>query len=218
MCMITDFNLYESNRDIENMILYNHYDALKKIDLSSVTRDFIDLELVSVEMIDFLMKNGANLTKQTTYGFNFFLISIINRRFDIIKLLVEKYDEDVNVRDEDGRNALHLLFKGKKDNTFEIMKWLLEKTDININETNDFGDTPLIYYSYTSQLNKQDKYKFIKLLIKNDADWFILADGLDFIKFLKEDDNIDIIESIKKDFPKKWKNYEKHEKRKNFNL
>jgi len=217
--MITEFKLYETqNRDIETMILYEDYNYLKKIDLSSVTRDIIDIKEVSLDMIDFLMTNGASLTKKTIYGFNLFLASIIKRRFDIIKLLVEKYNEEVNVRDEDGRNALHLLCKGKKDKSYEIMKYLLEETDININKTNDFGDTPLIYYSYTTQLNEQDKYKFIKLLIKNDADWFILADDFDFIGFLKEVNNMDIIELIKKDFPKKWEKYEKHEKRKKFNL
>lgn len=76
---------------------------------------------------------------------------------DPAKYLIEKYDMDVNIKDNDGKTVLHCAAKvGNKS----LVKYLLTRDDVDINQEDNSQMTALDYAIY------EGKYRIVKYLLK----------------------------------------------------
>ena len=66
----------------------------------------------------------------------------------IVEALLKAKDIDVNLRDDNGSNALHLAAAntpGHPDGAEEVIKLILSSKDIDVNAQNEQGGTALMY-------------------------------------------------------------------------
>ena len=108
------------------------------------------------EIIDLLVKSGANVNAQDAEGFTPLHMAAIHGNLKIVKKLVD-LEADVNIATTDGKNAAELAHL----NELEIEEYL---EGSNVNLQNKEGRTPL----FLGVKNKHEQ--LIKLLIENKAD------------------------------------------------
>ena len=108
------------------------------------------------EIIDLLVKSGANVNAQDAEGFTPLHMAAIHGNLKIVKKLVD-LEADVNIATTDGKNAAELAHL----NELEIEEYL---EGSNVNLQNKEGRTPLFLGV------KNEHEQLIKLLIENKAD------------------------------------------------
>jgi len=106
-----------------------------------------DVTEPNIEMVDLLLRNGANPNLQDRGGETALHWASAKGFLEMVEKLLESENIDINITNIDGRNALHSIFDDEEDifnpdNVEPIMKLLIEK-GININETDDSGKTAL---------------------------------------------------------------------------
>ena len=106
-----------------------------------------DVTEPNIEMVDLLLRNGANPNLQDRGGETALHWASVRGFLEMVEKLLESENIDINITNIDGRNALHSIFDDEEeifnpDNVEPIMKLLIEK-GININETDDSGKTAL---------------------------------------------------------------------------
>ena len=106
-----------------------------------------DVTEPNIEMVDLLLRNGANPNLQDRGGETALHWASARGFLEMVEKLLESENIDINITNIDGRNALHSIFDDEEelfypDNVEPIMKLLIEK-GININETDDSGKTAL---------------------------------------------------------------------------
>ena len=106
-----------------------------------------DVTEPNIEMVDLLLRNGANPNLQDRGGETALHWASTRGFLEMVEKLLESENIDINITNIDGRNALHSIFDDEEelfypDNVEPIMKLLIEK-GININETDDSGKTAL---------------------------------------------------------------------------
>ena len=109
----------------------------------------------NVEIVRFLLKNGADINKEDKNGFTPLYLACYENNVEIVRLLLEK-DADINKEDKDGNTPLHVACY---ENNVEIVRLLLEK-DADINKEDKDGITPLhvaIKYKNNEIIEEIDK-------------------------------------------------------------
>jgi ankyrin repeat protein len=87
-----------------------------------------------------------------------------NDNIDIVKLLLERKDIDINIKDNDGWTTL--IFASEYGE-IDVIKLLLEREDIDINIKNNNGWTALIFalHDNIDIVNLLNNYNSLLLLI-----------------------------------------------------
>jgi ankyrin repeat protein len=117
------------------------------------------VEAKNTNMIDTLIKYGADINIKTHSGETPLHTAVYTQNVQLVKLLVGK-SADINAKTNNGETPLHYAVK---ENNMELTKLLIEnKANLNIKEVS--GETPLNY-----AVNK-DNIELAKLLIKSGAD------------------------------------------------
>ena len=115
-----------------------------------------DVTEPNIEMVDLLLRNGANPNLQDRGGETALHWASAKGFLEMVEKLLESENIDINITNKYGGNALHSIFKDEEsgtgnygsysgewfDNVEPIVKLLIEK-GININETDDSGKTAL---------------------------------------------------------------------------
>ena len=127
-----------------------------------------DVTEPNIEMVDLLLRNGANPNLQDRGGETALHWASARGFLEMVEKLLESENIDINITNIDGRNALHSIFDDEEeifnpDNVEPIMKLLIEK-GININETDDSGKTTLHLAA------EQNKGRAVGILLRAGAD------------------------------------------------
>ncbi|KAL6622108.1 ankyrin, partial [Neocallimastix sp. 'constans'] len=122
-----------------------------------------------IEMVNYLLSIGVDLNYEDLLSNSFFINSIGQVSFDILKILLERDHIALNNSNCFGETPLIKAIRSNKyteEQKFYIVKRLLEKGS-NVNSIDNSGRSPLVYaidHKYTS---------IVKLLIKNGANIYI---------------------------------------------
>ncbi len=127
-----------------------------------------DVKEPNIEMVDLLLRNGANPNLQDRGGETALHWASARGFLEMVEKLLESENIDINITNIDVRNALHSIFDDEEeifnpDNVEPIMKLLIEK-GININETDDSGKTALHLAA------EQNKGRAVGILLRAGAD------------------------------------------------
>lgn len=127
-----------------------------------------DVTEPNIEMVDLLLRNGANPNLQDRGGETALHWASVRGFLEMVEKLLESENIDINITNIDGRNALHSIFDDEEeifnpDNVEPIMKLLIEK-GININVTDDSGKTALHLAA------EQNRGRAIGVLLRAGAD------------------------------------------------
>jgi ankyrin repeat protein len=127
-----------------------------------------DVKEPNIEMVDLLLRNGANPNLQDRGGETALHWASARGFLEMVEKLLESENININITNIDGRNALHSIFDDEEeifnpDNVEPIMKLLIEK-GININETDDSGKTALHLAA------EQNKGRAVGILLRAGAD------------------------------------------------
>ena len=111
----------------------------------------------NVEIVRFLLDNGAEKKKIGQFGRNAFLCACAkNTNLEIVKLFYED-ESDLTTTDEDGDTALHIA--AYFNSSVRVVGYLL-KIGSDTNKVNNFGNTP---YQSASKYNKNiDVVEFLR--------------------------------------------------------
>ncbi len=151
------------NNKMEYIKLLLSHPALKvdEIDPStghSALHLAFDRGLDSMEIVELLLKNGANINLRNRDGETPLTIAVTKNSMELVKFLLEN-DADINLRNRDGETPLTIA---AAKNFMEIVKFLLEN-DAKINLRNRDGDTPL------SIAVTKNSMELVKFPLENDA-------------------------------------------------
>jgi len=114
------------------------------------------------EIVELLVKNGANVNVQNIYGDTPLMNSANHGDVQAVKFLLKK-GADVNLKDKDGETALFRAAMGGKNVNVKIMELLLKK-GADVNEPNEEQNNALMKLIDNGGL---DEIKTIKFLLEN---------------------------------------------------
>lgn len=106
----------------------------------------------SLQMIEFLLKNGANpdiKDKEGKPAIHYAFSYSVENIQPLLDLLL-KYGANINDTDNDNRTALHHACKASR---IEIIERLIYKEKFDINAQDNFGNTPLHYSCHKAKID-----------------------------------------------------------------
>lgn len=122
------------------------------------------------------IKNGFNVNEINEYGNTLLHISMRKRNYDIIKLLIDNYDANLIIKNNDGRTPLHIatiyccncsmfyIFNEDTNNKIEsskkIISEIIKKYDKLMLIKDNFNKTAMDYYVLHSEINENVKSKY----------------------------------------------------------
>lgn len=177
----TPYNIKKKMKDLQTCwslvqgkqdFLY-YYDFVKdkiyKINIRTLTQDgkttatfymFVSVINEKIDTINFLVKNGYDLSLYHGYGFTDFMFACLLGKYKSAKTLLE-LGSDVNAKDINNCTALMHAIRRKVD--IKIIELILSKSDLNINDKDIYGRTALhIAIKYKN-------YDAFKILIEKGA-------------------------------------------------
>jgi ankyrin repeat protein len=154
--------IIESN----NISLCQHLLQTMEIDLDVLLG--LAIPRGKVDMIDLLIKSGANVNQVNAGGVTplcqtIAIAQIVGSAYSVTKLLLEA-KANVNQADKQGNNTPLIL--AIKNNQIEIVKLLLE-AKVDVNQADSSGYTPL---GLAITECKNDSFQMVKLLLEAKAD------------------------------------------------
>jgi predicted nucleic acid-binding OB-fold protein len=137
-------------------------------------------------MIQWLIKNGADVNLKNNYGYTPFHYAVSDSNFETVETLIEN-GADVNVKNNYGYTPLHYAVS---DGNFETVETLIENgADVNVK--NNYGYTPL-HYAVSSENSKM-----VEMLMNNGADVNIKdIDGKTPLNYAKERGHSKLVEFL----------------------
>ena len=157
----TPYNIKKKMKDLQTCwslvqgkqdFLY-YYDFVKdkiyKINIRTLTQDgkttatfymFVSVINEKIDTINFLVKNGYDLSLYHGYGFTDFMFACLLGKYKSAKTLLE-LGSDVNAKDINNCTALMHAIRRKVD--IKIIELILSKSDLNINDKDIYGRTAL---------------------------------------------------------------------------
>lgn len=145
-------------------------DKIYKINIRTLTQDgkttatfymFVSVINEKIDTINFLVKNGYDLSLYHGYGFTDFMFACLLGKYKSAKTLLE-LGSDVNAKDINNCTALMHAIRRKVD--IKIIELILSKSDLNINDKDVYGQTALHIAV------KHKNFDAFKLLIEKGAD------------------------------------------------
>lgn len=113
------------------------------------------------EIIDFLIKNGADISERDMMGHDALYIAIGNSNYRIAKFLIECHKGNIYSKDRDG---LNLLMRAIKVNQTPLIEYFID-LGININDKDNYGYPAIAYAAAFA------KYpEVLEFLVKKGAD------------------------------------------------
>lgn len=92
--------------------------------------------------MNFLLERGADVREKDDYGRAPLHYASWRDRPDVVQVLVDRSDQDVNVRDADLNTPLHYAISGRHSGVLSVL-WRLPAGRIDLNVKNRRGHTPL---------------------------------------------------------------------------
>ena len=142
------------------LLKYLQPEDIDALDNASWTPFHLACRYGSMRTVDLLLKNNANVGLTTNEWSTPLHLAVSNDNQEILKSLITKYPELINLKDTYGWTILHFICKYNKVNTLQfVMK--LKNTNMDFNAVNNAGHTPLHYAA------DRGHEKVVKLLLKN---------------------------------------------------
>ncbi|XP_033762311.1 putative ankyrin repeat protein RF_0381 [Pecten maximus] len=107
----------------------------------------------SVEIFQYLMKKGMETNTTSDGGKTCLMIAALNNKIDLVKYLVENFQEQVSVWDRNGWNA---LFHSCASGSVEIFQYLVQIAGVK-NKSSSFTYMVSMYLK-TALMNEKDDY------------------------------------------------------------
>jgi ankyrin repeat protein len=186
-----DFNIRDKygNYIIQYIINNNQIDILKKLLENDIKIDILDNDNNSIlnhpikynnqEIINIICEYDKKNIGISIFDYKdkgdktLFHLAVVYNNLDILKILL-KYYKNINIRDNNGYNILHLAIYNRN---FEITEYILKNTNIKINDKINTGENALhiaintqedkiteLLLDYDININEQDySYDFTPL-------------------------------------------------------
>ena len=144
----------------------------------------------NIEVIDYLIENGANIKQLDHYGSDAFMYAMANSNINIIKHLVD-LGADIHTKSGNGENILMAALEKGAD--LEKIKYILS-LGIDINEKSKDGEQAISKATYSNP-----NLDVLDFLVKNGADLSFKANfdsGVNLLFYAAHNENEEIIEYL----------------------
>ena len=159
--------------DLCKVLLKNYNFSLEVIDHNGVSALLFAAKVGNLELFQYLLEEGDDLYREKNNGMNCLHVAAVNGHLRLCKVLLEKYNFDLHMNDEDGRSALLLTAEAGHLELFKYLQW----KDSNVYRQGKNGMNCLHvtasngYFRFVKVL--LETYNF-DLFIKTDDGWSVL--------------------------------------------